>query len=151
MKERGAALIEFAVALPFALILFIGIGDFSVYFWRQNQMEEAARLTASKIAPALAEYASADAETLHRFSQSLQEEVRKESGVTGMTVALTRHYACPLASGAERELTAEPKQCSSERAYLRVVSDDPMEPLLGPLRAFGFPKTAFSRHVMRIR
>jgi len=151
MKERGAALVEFAVALPFALILFIGIGDFSVYFWRQNQMEEAARLTTSKIAPALAGYASADAEVLHRFSQSLQEEVRKESGLNGMTIALTRHYACPLANGAEQELTAEPTQCTAERAYLGVVSDDPVEPMLGPLRAFGFPRTAFSRHMVRLQ
>ncbi|MFN0104333.1 MAG: TadE/TadG family type IV pilus assembly protein [Bryobacteraceae bacterium] len=150
-KDHGAALLEFAMALPFALILFIGIGDFSVYFWRQTQMEEAARLTVAKLAPSFPGYVAADADSLLRFSQALQEEVRNESGINRITVALSRQYACPQASGTEREPTAQPQLCSGERIYLRVASDDPVEPLLGPLRWMGFPKTAFSRHVIRIR
>ena len=150
-NQRGAALLEFAVALPFSLMLFIGISDFSVYFWRQTQMEEAARMTAARITPSLAGYAAAGAEALHLYSQTLQEEVRKESGVKKMTIALTRDYACPLPSGAEQETTKDPRQCKDERVYLRIASDDPVEPLLGPLRALGFPKSAFSRHVIRLR
>lgn len=150
-KRRGGALLEFAMALPFALTLFIGIGDFSVYFWRQTQMEEISRLTASKIAPAVAGYLTADAAGLLQSSQSLQDQVRSESGVKSMTIALTRYYACPLADGADRELTGAAQQCPGERVYLRVNSDDAVEPLLGPLRWLGFPKTAFSRHVIRIR
>jgi hypothetical protein len=148
--QRGAALLEFAVALPFSLMLFVGIGDFSAYFWHQTQMEEAARMTAARIAPALAGYAAADAEALHRYAQVLQDEVRKESGVRKMTIALSRDYACPLPSGAEQKATPESRQCKDERVYLRIASDDPVEPLLGPLRALGFPKTAFSRHVVRL-
>ena len=150
-KRRGGALLEFAMALPFALTLFIGIGDFSVYFWCQTQMEETSRLTASKIAPAVAGYLTADAAGLLRASQSLQDQVRAESGVKSMTIALTRYYACPLADGADRELTGDAQQCPGERVYLRVNSDDAVEPLLGPLRWLGFPKSAFSRHVIRIR
>lgn len=150
-KQRGAALLEFAVALPFSLMLFIGIGDFSVYFWRQTQMEEVARMTAARITPALAGYAAADGEALHQYSQILQEEIRKETGSRKMTIALTRDYACPLTSGAEEESTNVSRQCTDERVYLRIASDDPVAPLLGPLRAFGFPKTTFSRHVIRLR
>ncbi len=150
-RERGGAILEFAMALPFALTLFIGIGDFSVYFWRQTQMEETARLTASKIAPDASGYVAADAAALLLFSQSLQDQVRTESGISGMMIALTRQYACPLANGADQELTSEAQQCPGERVYLRVNSDDAVEPLLGPLRWMGFPKSAFSRHVIRIR
>jgi len=149
-RERGAALLEFAMALPFALTLFIGIGDFSVYFWRQTQMEETARLTAAKISPVTDAYLSADAEALLRFNQALQEQVRKESGIRGMTIILQRQYACPLADGGDQELTAQARACPGERVYLRVAADDAVEPMLGPLRLMGYPKSAFSRHVMRI-
>ena len=150
-KNRGAVLLEFAVALPFALTLFIGIADFSAYFWRQTQMEEVARIAVARMTPALGGYAAADAETLHRFTLSLQEDVRGDSGLPNLTVELTRQYACPLTSGADQELTSEPQLCTGERVYLRVASHYAVEPLLGPLRSMGFPETAFSRHVIRIR
>jgi hypothetical protein len=150
-RTRGAALLEFAMALPFALILFIGIGDFTAYFWRLTQMEEVARSTVSKINPALAHYASMDDNTLHRSAQTLQEAVQKDFGVGGTTVLLTRGYACPLSSGGDQDLTPEPKGCKNERIYLKVASNKVVEPFLSPLRMLSFPTTAFSRHVMRIR
>jgi hypothetical protein len=149
--RRGAALLEFAMALPFALILFIGIGDFSIYFWRQTAMEEASRLAAAQIAPALKDYLAADAAALHRLSRNLQAQVRTGSGIDNMTISLTRHYACPLPAGGERLPTAEPEHCRSERVYLRMANDDAAEPILTPLRWIGFPKSSFSRHVIRIR
>lgn len=148
---RGAALVEFAMALPFAMTVFIGIGDFSVYFWRQTQMEEVARIAASEIAPEIANLADAAPDALARFSQSLRESAAKASGIDGLNLALTRQYACPLPSGADRNLTAEPQLCPGERVYLRVTGDRAVEPLLAPLRLIGYPKTAFTRHVIRVR
>jgi len=149
--QRGAALLEFAVALPFSLMLFVGISDFSVYFWRQSQMEETARLALAKISPALARYAAADTETLRRYAQTLQQEARLESGANTMTIALTRDYACPTATGGEQPSTGIPTHCKDERAYLRLAGDAPVSPMLTPLSAVGFPKTAFSRHVIRLQ
>ena len=150
-RQRGAALLEFAVALPFALTIFLGISDFSVYFWSQTQMEEVARFAANRIAPDLPVYAAATDTSLAEFARTLQDAVRKDSGRPEVTVALSRHFACPLADGKEKNVTAEPQLCEGERVYLRVVSDRAVAPLLGPLRLLGFPKTAFSRHVIRVR
>ena len=147
-KQRGAALLEFAMALPFALTLFIGISDFSIYFWRQTEMEDVARLTAAKLPQNLA---TATAGALQNESRTLQSELRKVSGRQTLDLKLTRLYACPLATGGEVELTSEPGNCANERVYLRVANDYPVEPILGPLRWLGFPKTAFSRHVVRLR
>lgn len=150
-RQQGAALLEFAMALPFALTLFLGLSDFSLYFWKQTRMEEAARLTAAKIAPALDGYAAADGPSLSLFSRTLEETVRQESGFANLRLSLSRHYACPLTDGAEKILTAEPQLCPGERVYLRVASDQPVAPLLAPLRLLGFPQTAFSRHFVRLR
>ena len=149
--QRGAALLEFAVALPFSLMLFVGISDFSVYFWRQSQMEETARLALIKISPALPQYAAADIDALHRYAHALQDQIRSESGSTTLTIALTRDYACPTATGEEQPSTEIPTHCKDERAYLRIAGDTPVAPMFTPLRAIGFPKTAFSRHVIRLR
>ena len=150
-RRRGAALLEFAVALPFALTVFLGISDFSVYFWSQTQMEEVARFAASRIAADLPAYAAATGPSLTESARILEESVRRDSGRPEVTVALSRHFACPLADGKEKNLTAEPQLCEGERVYLRVVADRAVAPLLGPLRLLGYPKTAFSRHVVRVR
>lgn len=150
-RRRGAALLEFAIALPFALTLFLGISDFSIYFWSQTRMEEIARLTVSRMTPGLPGYASASDAALTQFTRSLEETIRRDSGVADVSLALSRHFACPLADGKEKNVTAEPQLCEGERVYLRVVSDRAVAPLLGPLRLLGFPKTAFSRHVIRVR
>ena len=150
-RQRGAALLEFAVALPFSLLLFIGIGDFSVYFWRQTQIEEIVRLASAKIVPAPSRYAAADARALFSYAQLLQGEIRQESGPETMTIALTRDYACPEPSGGERQSTAAPSQCKDERIYLGITAENPVGPLLSPLRALGYPKTTFARHVIRLQ
>jgi hypothetical protein len=150
-RRRGAALMEFAMALPFAITLFLGIGDFVVYFWQQTRMEELARLTSAKIAPALAGYAAADTDTLARAARTLQETVRTESGQNAVSIQISRHYACPLPNGSEKNLTSSPQLCDGERVYLRVASDQAVTPLFGPLRLLGYPQTAFSRHFLRIR
>ena len=149
--RRGAALVEFAMGLPIALTIFIGLSDLSVYFWSQTQMEEVSRMAAARIAPDVAAYASADEKGLAELALSVREFVRRDSGRPELNVALTRHFACPLPDGKEKNLTAEPQLCDGERVYLRVVSDRAVAPLLGPLRLLGFPQTAFSRHVIRIR
>ncbi|MBI2685295.1 MAG: pilus assembly protein [Acidobacteria bacterium] len=150
-SARGAALIEFAIALPFTLTLFIGIGDFTAYFWSQTQMEEVARLALSRIVPALDGYASADAGSFEKYENTIQESLRRETGRKELAIKLSRHYACPLPSGAEQNLFTEPQLCQGERVYLRVASDQPVAPLLAPLRLIGYPSRAFSRHVIRIR
>ena len=150
-KQRGAALLEFAMALPFALTLFVGISDFSVYFWSQTRMEEIARLTVNRMTPGLTGYATATDAALTQLSRSLEETIRRDSGVADVSLALSRHFACPLADGKEKNLTVEPQLCEGERVYLRVASDRAVAPLLGPLRLLGYPKTAFSRHFIRVR
>lgn len=150
-RQRGAALLEFAMGLPFALTIFIGISDLSVYFWFQTQMEEVARMAAARVAPDLPAYATATEKGLAEFAIAVRDSVRRDSGHPEIDVTLTRHFACPLPDGKQKNLTTEPQLCDGERVYLRVVSDRAVAPLLGPLRLLGYPKTAFSRHVIRIR
>ncbi len=150
-RKRGAALLEFAMGLPIALFVFVGIGDFAAYFWHQVRMEEAARATVARITPNLEGYAVAPSDALAGFAQTLQIAVRQETGLDRFSVNLSRHYACPTSTGAEHLLSPEPQLCSGERVYLRIATDQAVEPLLGPLRWMGFPKAAFSRHMIRIR
>ena len=35
--------------------------------------------------------------------------------------------------------------------YLGITAENPVEPLLSPLRALGYPKTTFARHVIRLQ
>lgn len=150
-RRRGAALLEFAVALPFALILFVGIGDFSVYFWRQTEMEEIARGLHQAIFASADSYASAAGSQLETLAHSLETDVRRRTGTPDLTVQLSRHYACPQAEGAENELSAVSRPCAGERIYLRVQAEKPAAPMLTPLRRLGYPTAAFSRHVLRLR
>lgn len=150
-RQRGAALLEFAMGLPVALFVFVGIGDFAAYFWHQVRMEEAARATVARISPNLDGYAASSADALPGFAQTLQVAIRQESGLDRFSVTLSRHYACPTPTGTEQLVSPEPQLCSGERVYLRIATDHPVEPLLGPLRWIGYPKSAFSRHMIRIR
>lgn len=150
-RRHGAALLEFAMALPFALTIFLGISDFSLYFWSQTRMEDLARIAVTRMTPGLGGYANVSDTALAEFARSLESTVRRDSGVNDVSLALSRHFACPLADGREKKLTAEPQLCEGERVYLRVASDRAVTPLLGPLRLLGYPKTAFSRHFIRVR
>ena len=42
-RERGAALAEFAIAVPVFVMLFIGVIDFARAMWTHNTLEHAAR------------------------------------------------------------------------------------------------------------
>lgn len=150
-RRRGAALLEFAMALPFALTLFVGIGDFSVYFWRQVQMEELARGVHRSITAAANTYAAADTSAFESLARAAEAEVRRLSDNPGLSVRLSRHYACPQVDGNESELSDRAVLCPGERTYLRVQTEQPVAPLLAPLRALGYPATAFSRHVLRLQ
>jgi len=150
-RRRGAALIEFAIGLPFALMLFIGISDFTGYFWQQVRMEEVARWVHGRMAPTLDGYARADRETMARLALDLQAEAQKDLAMSDLRVTLSRHYACPLPTGGEKKLTDAAQLCDGERVYLRVVSDRDVAPLFAPLRQLGYPRTSFSRHFLRIR
>lgn len=149
--RRGGALIEFAIVLPFAVMLFVGIGDFGVYFWRLTQMEEVARLAVTRVNEAPAAYAAADEPALLRYTSQLEQDVRRDSGFPDVAVTLSRQYACPSAAGAEEKLFPEPQLCQGERVYVQVAGEHAVSPLLQPLVWMGFPKSAFSRHFMRIR
>lgn len=149
--RRGAALMEFAMALPFALTLFIGIADFSVYFWRQTQMEEVARFTAAQIGPLATGYLAADEAGLQRYARLLESDAQAAFARKNLRIGLSRQYACPLPTGAEESLSPDPRGCPAERVYLRVTGDENLEPILRPLRAMGYPKSSFWRHVIRLR
>jgi hypothetical protein len=150
-RQTGGAILEFAIALPFALSVFLGIGDFSIYFWRQVQMEEVARIALATVVPSRDGYANADSDALHRFEQVLQNAVRAETGDGTVRIHLSHHYACPLPNGTEKSLTASPQLCAGERVYLRMAGDRAVSPLFGPLRLLGYPSTAFTRHFVRLR
>jgi hypothetical protein len=150
-SRRGAALLEFAMALPFALTLFLGIGDFSVFFWRQMQMEDTARLAVSRIHPNRPGFAAAAPEDFRRFASLLEQDLRLTANLPNLTVRLTRHYTCPFADGTEPPLSDLPTNCRNERVYLRLAASDPVDPILGPLRWAGFPKATFSHHFIRLR
>jgi len=151
LSQRGAALLEFAIALPFAITLFLGISDFSVFFWRQTQMEETARLAVSRIAPNRIGFADAPPQDFLRFSQILEQDLRRASGHPNISLELTRHYTCPLADGSEPALSNQPHHCLNERVYLRLAASQAVDPILGPLRWAGFPTASFSHHFVRLR
>lgn len=150
-SRRGGALVEFAIVLPFSVTLFLGIGDFGLYFWRMTQMEEVARLAVTRVQAAPAAYAAADEPALLRYTSQMEQDVRRDSGLPELTLALARRYACPSPEGAEEKLFPEPQLCQGERVYLQVAGEHAVSPLLQPLAWMGFPKSAFSRHFLRIR
>jgi TadE-like protein len=150
-RRRGAALLEFAVSLPFALGLFIGIGDFSAFFWRQTRLEEANRTAVHRVLAAAPAYASIDAPAVEQRGWALEAEMRQAAEFSSARLTLFRHFACPTEAGAEHALTAVPQLCPGERVYLEVAIGQPVEPLLAPLSWIGYPKQAASRHMVRIR
>lgn len=150
-RRRGAALLEFAMALPFALTLFVGISDFTIYFWRQVQMEEIARGLHQRIAATPAAYSAATAGELDGLARTMEADARRWSGAPQLAVQFSRHYACPQAGGQETGMAASPLPCADQRVYLRVQAEQPVAPLFAPLRALGYPAAAFSRHVLRLR
>lgn len=150
-SRRGGALIEFAIALPFSVTLFLGIGDFGLYFWRLTQMEEAVRFAVSRVNAAPAAYAAADEPALLRYASQLENDVRLDSGYPEIAVTLSRQFACPSSTGSEDKLSPEPQLCQGERVYLQIAGEHAVSPLLQPLAWMGFPKSALSRHFLRIR
>jgi len=150
-RRRGAALLEFAVSLPFALGLFIGIGDFSAFFWRQTRLEEANRTAVQRILSAAPAYAAIDSQAVEQRGWALEAEMRQADEFSSARLSLFRHFACPTEAGAEHALTAVPQRCPGERVYVEVAIGQPVEPLLAPLSCIGYPKQASSRHLIRIR
>lgn len=150
-RRRGAALLEFAVSLPFALGLFIGIGDFSAFFWRQTRLEDANRAAGQRVLTALSAYASIDSPAVEQRGWALEAEMRRSAEFADARLTLFRHFACPTEAGAEHALTAVPQLCPGERVYVEVAIGQPVEPLLAPLSWLGYPKQAFSRHMIRVR
>lgn len=149
--RRGAALLEFAMALPVAILLFAGIVDFSVFFWKQTEMEESARRVTRSILPAGEAYAAAGEDTMKRYVRTLEADLHRDSRFTNVSVSLERQYACPTASGAEEAPALFQRNCPGERIYLRIANTAPVEPILAPLAWMGFPKQTFTRHTLRVR
>jgi hypothetical protein len=150
-RERGAALLEFALAMPFAVLLFAGIADFGGFFWQQAQMEEVSRRAAARIGAARTGYATAGERETQGFAGNLETELRQESGRKGLRVQYQRRYACPEADGGERELRTGAANCPGERVYVTLQVSEPTAPLLSGLRHLGFPRSAESRHAIRVR
>lgn len=147
---RGGALLEFAMALPFALILFLLIGDFALFFWRQAQMEEVSRAVAAQISPERTRYLPADDAGLRHLADGLRVKLQSHGGHESLAILLHRRYACPLLEGGEEAPTAAARQCAGERVYLRVECEETLQPLFRPLLAWGYPERAFSRHTLRL-
>ncbi len=150
-RERGAALLEFAVAMPFALLLFAGIADFGGYFWQQTELEALSRRAAGRVGPARAGWAGAGEQEFQSYAANLETELRGKSGRKGLAVRSERRYACPDSGGGERELGAAATGCAGERVYVVMRVSEATAPLLGALRRVGFPAAAESRHTLRVR
>jgi hypothetical protein len=149
--ERGAALLEFAMAMPFALLLFAGIADFGGYFWQQTELEALSRRAAARIGPARAGWAAAGEREFQSYASNLETELRGESGRKGLRVQSERRYSCPDSGGGERELGAAATGCAGERVYVAMRVSEATAPLLGGLRHIGFPPAAECRHTLRVR
>lgn len=150
-RRRGAALLEFALSLPFALLLFVGIGDFSAFFWHQLRLEEASRDTIGRILPERAALVTADATGLAVRGHALENTLHQQTKLANANLALHHLYACPTATGAERAPTPAPQRCPGERVYLEIRIGQPVDPLLRPLLWMGYPRAAVARHLLRIR
>lgn len=68
-KQRGAALIELAVSLPFVVLLFIGLLDLTIFFYQRTQVQLSLHTAAQSIMKNRAAYA--DTANLDRLSNEL--------------------------------------------------------------------------------
>lgn len=68
-KEKGAALIELAVSLPFVVLLFIGLLDLTIFFYQRTQVQLSLHTAAQSIIKNRAAYS--DAANLDRLSNEL--------------------------------------------------------------------------------
>lgn len=148
--RQGAAILEFALALPVAILLFLSLADFSLLFLQQARLEIAARTLAGQIAHH-ARNTRADSRALQSFADlALRSQELKEWTPADITVLAHRHYTCPLEGGGESKLMPERPGCQEERTYISVSLSAMTEPVVRPLTFTGFPRQILSRLTLRI-
>lgn len=68
-KQKGAAMIELAVALPFVVLLFVGLLDLTMFFYQRTQVQLSLHSAAQSIIRNRAVYS--DGADLDRLSNEL--------------------------------------------------------------------------------
>lgn len=92
-RDRGAALVEFALILPILLILLLGIIDFGLYFYNDLQLTHAARDAARRasVNDVVGANAAIDAATFVSTTDVTRSVTVGASGMD-VTVTLTAVY-----------------------------------------------------------
>ncbi len=86
-RSEGAATVEFAILVPFILLLTCGIIDFGNLYSQFHTVNEAARVGA-RIA-AVGGTSQAVATAVHNFGNQLQSSLSPSTPVSGQTVTVT--------------------------------------------------------------
>lgn len=71
-RQKGAALIELAVSLPFVVLLFIGLLDLTIFFYQRTQVQLTLHNAAQSIIKNRAAYS--DATALDRLANELHKD-----------------------------------------------------------------------------
>lgn len=110
-SERGAAIVELALAAPFFAALFIGMNDMSRAYSEKLKLEQAAQRAIEKIEQqhtVLTDYSSYSTEASNAATAA---------GYSGSTVSLDYWLEC---NGVRQSTTTTP--CSSGQTYARYVT-----------------------------
>ncbi|MEZ5936120.1 MAG: TadE/TadG family type IV pilus assembly protein [Alphaproteobacteria bacterium] len=97
--ERGAGAIEFALIVPFLLLLIVGIIEMSNVYFMRNQLSEIVRDATRRLAVGALETSAAEAFVLNRLAQTsdIEGEVAVAESETGDVVDVTISLSVPFA------------------------------------------------------
>lgn len=96
-SERGAAIIEFAIAAPVLGAMVAGISDISIAYGRKLQLEQAAQRAIEKVAQTTGEETPADTivkEALCQFNGTNSDGSCKTTLITADNVTVTYTLKC---------------------------------------------------------
>lgn len=116
LDRKGAAAVEFALLMPFILIMLIGLVDFGMGLWTQMQLESAARAGAQY---ALIDYAD---------TSGIQNAVTGSSNLTTAPTPLATTF-CECSNGTSVSC-AGTCASGSVRIFVRVTATSSFTPLL---------------------
>lgn len=148
-RQRGNALLEFALAFPMLIALLVGIVDFSRLFSLRTTLGSAARMGAQEVMLNYSAWTATGA-NITTLASNASAAAAGATNVTGISTQVTRLWACADVAGAESTYYTSPPGCASERTYVRVTATKAMAPLV-PLAAIGFPTSLSAVAVARVK
>jgi Flp pilus assembly protein TadG len=143
MSQRGAALVEFVVALPVLLVVLIGTIDFGRVFYMAIALTDAARAGAQYGAHSLTR--SADVSGMQAAA------VAAAPNLSGLTATATRTCQCAPDNGATFTNAACTGTCPFGEHLVIAVIVDASKPFTTIAKFPGIPRTLTVNRTSRLR